>query len=199
MIKIGITGGIGSGKSIVAELMQVMKIPVYNADNAAKAILKTNPSVQDKLRILLGNAIFNDGELDKARMAFLIFNNQELLAQTNAIVHPAVFQDFEEWCERQQSDMVACESAIIFESNKFRYLDCVITVFTPIKIRMERAMLRDHATEEQVWSRMKNQMPEEEKVTLADYVLVNDGLQAIIPQLHQILIAIRSRFKSHSF
>ncbi len=187
MVRIGITGGIGSGKSVVSELMKIMNIPVYNADDASKNILKTDLSVQKKLKELLGDHIFSGDELNKALMASLIFNNPDLLSKTNAIIHPAVFDDFNNWSKKQKTEMIACESAIIFESGMNRFLDHVITVFAPVKTRIERAKMRDNASEEQIISRIKNQFPDEEKVKLSDFTLVNDNRQAIIPQLRTIL------------
>jgi len=191
MIKIGITGGIGSGKSIVSELMRIRHIPVYNADDASKNILKTNQLIREKLKKLLGEHIFSGEELNKAQMASLIFNNPDLLSNVNAIIHPAVFDDFEKWCNNQPSNMVACESALIFESGMNHYLNHIIMVSAPIKIRIERAMLRDNAKEEQIMKRIKNQLPDEEKIKLSDFILVNDDRHAIIPQLNKILEQIK--------
>jgi dephospho-CoA kinase len=192
MIKTGITGGIGSGKSTVSELMRIMHIPVYNADDASKNILKTNQLIQEKLKKLLGESIFSGGELNKAQMASLIFNNPDLLSKVNAIIHPAVFDDFEKWSNNQKSEIVACESAIIFESGMNHYLDCIIMVSAPVEIRIKRAMLRDNVKEEQIMKRIKNQLPDEEKVKLSDFILVNDDRHAIIPQLNKILKQIKN-------
>ena len=187
MIKIGITGGIGSGKSVVSELMRIMNIPVYNADDASKNILETNLPIQEKLKKLLGENVFSDGKLNKTLMASMIFNNPTLLSGVNEIIHPAVFSDFEQWTLRQKSNIVACESAIIFESGMNSLLDYIITVSAPEKIRIERTMQRDNATEEQVMNRIKNQLTDEERAELSDFVLVNDGRRAVIPQLREIL------------
>jgi len=195
MIKIGITGGIGSGKSIVSELMKTMYIPVYNADEASKNILKTNRLIQEELKKLLGEEIFSNGNLNKAKMASLIFNDPVLLSKTNAVIHPAVFNDFNQWSNNQHSDIIACESAIIFESGMNRFLDYVITVSAPIKTRIERAKLRDNTSEEQIMNRIKSQLPDEEKIKLSDFILVNDNCQAIIPQLNKILISIKTESK----
>jgi len=187
MVKIGITGGIGSGKSVVAELLQVMNIPVYNADDASKKILKNNDLVRRKLQNLLGDDIFfPDGELNRPRMASLIFNDPELLSQTNAIIHPAVFDDFDCWCRQQSSSVVACESAIIFECGLNRRLDHVIMVSAPEELRIARAAARDHTTKEQIKNRIKNQLPDSEKAQLSDFIILNDGRQAIIPQIRRL-------------
>ena len=191
MIKIGITGGIGSGKSVVSECMRIMHIPVYNADEASKRILKTSHFIQDKLKKLLGEETFFNGELNKARMASLIFNDPDLLARTNAIIHPAVFNDFDRWCDSQHSNIVACESAIIFESGMNYFLDYVITVSAPEHMRIERTELRDNITGEQVKSRIKNQLLDEERINRSDFVLINDCREAIIPQLREILERIK--------
>ena len=187
MKKIGITGGIGSGKSVVAELLQVMNIPVYNADDASKKILKNNAFIRKELQHLLGNDIFfPNGELNRAKMASQIFNDPELLSQTNTIIHPAVFDDFERWCRQQSSNIVACESAIIFECGLNRRLDQVIMVSAPEEIRIARVAARDCTDKEQIISRMKNQMPDNEKAQLADFIILNDNRQAIIPQIRRL-------------
>ncbi|MDR1729608.1 MAG: dephospho-CoA kinase [Prevotellaceae bacterium] len=191
MIKIGITGGIGSGKSVVSECLRIMRIPVYNADEASRHILQTNSFIRDRLKNLLGPDIFSNGELNRAKMASLIFNDPGLLSQTNAIIHPAVFDDFNRWSDSRHSMIVACESAIVFESGMNRFLDFVITVSAPAKIRIERTKLRDSVTDEQVMNRIKNQLPDEQRTNLSDFVLVNDNRQAIIPQLHKILQEIK--------
>ena len=193
MTKIGITGGIGSGKSVVSELMKIMCIPVYNADDASKNILKTNRFIQEELKKLLGEDIFSNGELNKVKMASLIFNDPDLLSKTNAIIHPIVFNDFNLWSNSQHSDMVACESALIFESGMNRFLDYTITVSAPMKTRIERVKLRDNTSERQIMNRIKNQLPDEEKIRLSDFILVNDNQQAVIPQLYKILDQIKTK------
>jgi len=193
MVKIGITGGIGSGKSVVSELMKIMYIPVYNADDASKNILKTNRFIQEELKKLLGEDIFFNGELNKVKMASLIFNDPDLLSKTNAIIHPIVFNDFNLWSNSQHSDMVACESALIFESGMNRFLDYTITVSAPMKTRIERVKLRDNTSERQIMNRIKNQLPDEEKIRLSDFILVNDNQQAVIPQLYKILDQIKTK------
>ena len=195
MVKIGITGGIGSGKSVVSELMKIMCIPVYKADDASKNILKTNRFIQEELRKLLGEDIFSNGELNKVKMASLIFNDPDLLSKTNAIIHPIVFNDFNLWSDSQHSDIVACESALIFESGMNRFLDYTITVSAPMKTRIERVKRRDNTSEEQIMNRIKNQLPDEEKIKLSDFILVNDNRQAIIPQLNKMLIKIKTESK----
>ena len=191
MVRVGITGGMGSGKSVVAELLQVMNIPVYNADDASKKILKNDDRIRRKLQNLLGDDIFfSDGELNRGQMASLIFNNPELLSQTNAIIHPAVFDDFEYWCRLQSSNVVACESAIIFECGLNRRLDHVIMVSAPEEIRIARAAARDHTDKEQIISRVKNQMPDNEKAQLADFIVINDDRQALIPQIRSLGIVL---------
>ncbi len=193
MIKIGITGGIGSGKSVISECLRIMHIPVYNADEASKNILTTDIFIQNELKKLLGEEIFSGGELNKPKMASLIFNNSDLLSKTNAIIHPAVFNDFNRWSNNQHSAIVACESAIIFESGMNRFLNYVITVSAPIPIRIERVKWRDNTTGEQIMNRIKNQLSDEERINRSNFAVVNDNRQAIIPQLYEILDDVKNR------
>ena len=127
------------------------------------------------------------GVLDKKKMAQLIFNDKELLAKVNSIIHPAVIEDFQTWSESQNTSIVACETAILFESNMDKLMDLSITVTAPIELRIERCMSRDDISEEQVRARINNQMDDEERIRRADHVIYNDGKQAILPQIKEIL------------
>jgi dephospho-CoA kinase len=190
MIKIGITGGIGSGKSIVSELIRIKGIPCYNADIQSKILLETNESVQFQLKQLLGEDIYKNGKLDRSLMASKIFKDSRLLSEVNRIIHPAVFKDFEQWSSLRKTSVIALESAILFESAIDAKVDFIVSVMAPLDLRIERVMQRDHITRESVRDRIRNQMPEEEKGKRSDFILVNDGKQAIIPQLNKILAEI---------
>ena len=185
--KIGITGGIGSGKSVVSDLLRLQGIPVYNADTASKSLLVTDEKLISSLKVLLGEDIYQGGVLDKKRMASLIFSDKELLEKVNALIHPAVIADFERWANRQKASLLACESALIFESKMNSLFDAVVMVYAPESVRLRRAMLRDTATEEQVKSRIQNQLSDEVKKSISDYVIVNDDKQALLPQLKELL------------
>ena len=134
MIRIGITGGMGAGKSVISEMMRCLGIPVYDADIASKKILNSNTKVKTQLIELLGEEIFSNGQLNRPLMAQLIFNNNELLLKTNAIIHPAVFEDFIAWSETQNKEVVACETAILFESGMVSYFDSILMVSAPLEI-----------------------------------------------------------------
>lgn len=185
--KIGITGGIGSGKSVVSDLLRLQGVPVYNADTASKSLLVTDEKLISSLKVLLGEDIYQGGVLDKKRMASLIFSDKELLEKVNALIHPAVIADFERWANRQKASLLACESALIFESKMNSLFDAVVMVYAPESVRLRRAMLRDTATEEQVKVRIQNQLSDEVKKSISDYVIVNDDKQALLPQLKELL------------
>ena len=185
--KIGITGGIGSGKSVVSDLLRLQGVPVYNADTASKSLLVTDEKLISSLEVLLGEDIYQGGVLDKKRMASLIFSDKELLEKVNALIHPAVIADFERWANRQKASLLACESALIFESKMNTLFDAVVMVYAPESVRLRRAMLRDTATEEQVKARIQNQLSDEVKKSISDYVIVNDDKQALLPQLKELL------------
>lgn len=187
MIRIGITGGMGAGKSVISEMMRCLGIPVYDADIASKKILNSNTKVKTQLIELLGEKIFSNGQLNRPLMAQLIFNNNELLLKTNAIIHPAVFEDFIAWSETQNKEVVACETAILFESGMVSYFDSILMVSAPLEIRIERCIKRNNFTREQVLERIAKQMDESKKIELSDFVIDNDNRKALYPQLKNFL------------
>ena len=187
MIRIGITGGMGAGKSVISEMMRCLGIPVYDADIASKKILNSNTKVKTQLIELLGEEIFSNGQLNRPLMAQLIFNNNELLLKTNAIIHPAVFEDFIAWSETQNKEVVACETAILFESGMVSYFDSILMVSAPLEIRIERCIKRNKFTREQVLERIAKQMDESKKIELSDFVIDNDNRKALYPQLKNFL------------
>lgn len=191
MITIGITGGMGSGKSIVAALLKVYGIPVYDADNESKRLLLTSPTIRRGLTDLLGADIYSpDGTtLRRARMASLIFADPSLLARVNAIIHPEVGRDFDAWRTRLTTSVCAMESAILFESGFDRRADLRLMVYAPEAIRLQRVMARDNATEAAARQRMQRQWPDERKIALSDAVITNDGRAALIPQVEAFVKA----------
>ena len=191
MITIGITGGMGSGKSIVAALLKVYGIPVYDADSESKRLLLTSPTIRRGLTDLLGADIYSpDGTtLRRARMASLIFAEPNLLARVNAIIHPEVGRDFDAWRARLTTSVCAMESAILFESGFDRRADLRLMVYAPEAIRLQRVMARDKATEAAARQRMQRQWPDERKIALSDAVITNDGQAALIPQVEAFLKA----------
>lgn len=185
---IGITGGIGSGKSIVSDILRLKGIPVYEADTESKRLISTDSKLKSELCQLLGQKIYmSDGSLNRQLMANKIFNDQQLITKVNQIIHPAVGHDFENWVKQQDSSVVATECALLFESGLDKKIDYSIMVYAPLSIRIQRAMTRDNATQEQIEARIKNQMDDEIKKEKADYLIINDGKSAILPQLNEIL------------
>ena len=187
MITIGLTGGIGSGKSTVASLLELYGIPVYTADEESKHLLVSSPSIREKLSALLGNSIYDADGLNRRRMASLIFNDTNLLQQVNAIIHPEVARHFRSWVERQTTQYAVLESAILYESHFDQQVDCCLMVYAPRELRMKRIMKRDYATETEIQQRMQHQLPDEEKRKRADYVIYNDEKQPLIPQVEKII------------
>ena len=187
MIKIGITGGIGSGKSVVSSLLRMNKIPVYVADTESKRLSDTSPVIRKKLVDLFGNDIYVNDMLDRKRLASFVFSNEHVLKKVNEIIHPVVKKDFQTWEKQQKGTMCAIESAILFESGFDKTVDMVLLVYAPVELRLTRAMVRDGATEADIMKRMNRQIPEELKRKKADYVIVNDDVQALIPQLDRFL------------
>ena len=184
--KIGITGGIGSGKTTVCKVFETLGIPVYYADTRAKQLMNCDPALKASLAEYFGNEIYCGGELVRHRLADIIFNDKTALEKVNSWVHPAVAVDFEQWCARQTSQYVLEESAIIFECNLAHRFRKVILVTAPDNVRIERICARDGVTPEVVRQRMINQWPEEKKITLADYMIYNDKTHLITPQIMKI-------------
>lgn len=194
MVKIGITGGIGSGKSVVATLLRLYGIPVYIADEESKRLTNSSPVIRRALVDLVGEAVYDaDGKLDKPRLANFIFGQPEHLARVNAIIHPEVNRDFLDWCERQEKAFCAIESAILFESGFDRIVDVKLMVLAPLEIRLERAIVRDHASREALEPRIKSQMADEEKASRSDFVIHNDDRQALIPQVENFIGWLKNR------
>lgn len=185
---LGITGGIGSGKSVVARCLRNMDIPIYNCDDEAKRLNNTHPAIKQALTDLIGNEVYDtDGRLNKQLLAKYLFADEQHAAMVNAIIHPHVMDDFLQWKQRQHTPWVAIESAILFESGFDHLADKTVTVSAPEEIRIKRAVKRDHTSPEAIRQRMARQMPDNEKAKRADYTLLNDGEQPIIPQILDIL------------
>jgi dephospho-CoA kinase len=187
MKRIGLTGGIGSGKSTIAEVFKTLGVPVFIADEEARRIQNEDAVVKQKIQELLGNVYESDGTLNRKRVAELVFGNPSLLEQLNQIVHPAVKKAFEDFVSRNKTaPYVIREAAILFESGTYRDLDAVITVVAPEEIRVQRVMQRDGIGAEEVRKRILAQWSDEEKVRRSQYVIVNDGRQMVIPVIVDI-------------
>lgn len=192
MLRIGLTGGIGSGKSTVARIFEVLGIPVYDADSASKRLMNEDEHLKKNIRKFFGDASYVGGELNRKYLAEEVFNNHEKLSLLNSFVHPATIKNAKQWMEKQHAPYVIKEAALIFESGADKDLDFVIGVRSPLSLRLQRIMDRDNVSEEQVKARMNNQMDEEEKLRLCKYVIVNDEQQLLIPQvleLHEKFLA----------
>lgn len=190
MIKIGITGGIGSGKSVVAQLLSVHGIPVYIADDESKKLTNTSPVIRERLIHLFGSDIYTSEGLNKPALAKAIFGNKDLLQRVNQLIHPEVNKHFLAWSERQEPNCCAIESAILFESGFNKIVDVSLMVYAPLEIRVQRALQRDHSTEEALRKRIESQISDEEKKLWADYTIINDGKQPLLPQVEKFLSQI---------
>ncbi|WP_053977591.1 dephospho-CoA kinase [Mangrovimonas xylaniphaga] len=190
---IGVTGGIGSGKSTVANMFRSLGIPVYTADMEAKRIMATSPELQRKLKVLFGEQAYVNGELNRPFIADAIFNNKALLEAMNAIVHPEVAKHFKEWLAEQSSPYVIKEAAIIFEQHMEKEYDAVILVIAGTNQRIERLLKREDTSREKIQAIMDNQFSDDEKLKLADYIIVNDKLEAThnqVIKLHETLLSV---------
>ncbi len=192
MIRLAITGGIGSGKSYVSAMLEKMGIPVYNADNESKRLTVSDVRIREGLMALLGEEVYAGGELNKPLLASYLFACAENAAKVNAIIHPRVKDDFKRWADdRMRQEVVALESAILYESGFDDTVDAVLVVYAPRELRLERAMKRDKATRAQIEARMNAQMDDEEKCRRADFVVVNDGSLSLEGQLAEVLKQIQ--------
>ena len=190
MFKVGLTGGIGSGKSKVAELLSNRGVAVYDSDSRAKALMANDKVLRAALIEAFGAECYTAEGLNRAWLAERVFNNEEELRRLNAIVHPAVMRDFAAWAEIQEGDYVIMESAILLEAGLESHVDVVVAVMAPKELRLQRAMQRDGATEEQIEERMRNQMSDDERTERAKYAIVNIDLEELeedVEQLHRRL------------
>lgn len=193
-IRIGITGGIGSGKSVVSKILSLLNIPIYLSDDEAKRLTATDEAIRRELTDLLGDELYQGGMLNKQMLANFLFASAENAEKINAIIHPQVKQDFRRWCTRHSaSPFVAMESAILFESGFDSEVDVVVMVYAPQEVRIQRAMMRDAASRTQIEQRIKRQMDDEAKCSKAHYVLINDDKTALIPQVLQLLVSLSQK------
>lgn len=188
MIKIGVTGGIGSGKSIVTGIFEILNIPVYIADIESKKLTATSPVIRTKLIDLFGENLYEGNKLNKQLLASLIFNDKDKLAAANSIIHPEVDKHFCNWVESHSDEpLLVVEAAILYESGMNRLTDKVIAVYTPLEERIHRVMKRDNVDRERVMERINNQMADEEKAARADFVIRNDETKSLIQQCLDII------------
>ena len=184
---IGLTGGIGSGKTTVANYFKQHGIPIYIADDEGRKISET-PEILQSIKTIFGKEVFNNEKLDRAKVAQIVFNNPEKLKQLNAIIHPAVKKHFENWVlQNSNSDFVVYESALLFESGSYSNCDFVITVTAPLETRIERVMKRDSVSREAVLKRIHNQWTDEKRIPKSDFVIENKDSDEVKNQVDEFL------------
>ena len=193
MLKIGLTGGIGAGKSTVASIFKVLGVPVFDADATAKNILNTDSVLREQIADTFGSETYKNGLLDRKYLATLVFNNSEQLAKLNALVHPATIAAMEKWTSGF-TDMpyIIKEAALLFEAGTHEGLDYIIGVTAPVELRMTRVMARDHVLREEVLSRMQHQLDDTEKMKRCNFVIDNNETSLVIPQV----LALHEQFIS---
>ncbi len=185
MLKVGITGGIGSGKSTISKIFELLGIPVFYADDHAKKVMTEDPILMDAIKSTFGNeAYFDDGSLNRKYIAHIVFNDANQLAKLNAIVHPATFRAFDIWAAQIKTpSYILKEAALLFESNAHLMCDKTIMVYAPLQMRISRVIARDGITKAEVESRNSKQFDDELKLKMADYVINNDDTELVIPKI----------------
>lgn len=188
MKRIGITGGIGAGKSLVAEIIKAMGYLVYNSDESAKELTEQDPKIKAGLIYLFGEEIYQNDKLNKFALAQAIFSDDSLREKVNALIHPIVRDDFKLWTLAQNTDLVFNESAILFETGSFKNFDAIILVYAPTELRIERIMKRDKSKRDEVIKRMSAQLSDEEKYQLTEFRVLNDEQTPLLVQVEQIIL-----------
>ncbi len=199
MYRIGLTGGIGSGKTTVARILETLGIPVYYADDAAKTIMKTDTDLIQQIIHHFGEACYAEGQLQRKYLADIVFNNPEKLALLNSLIHPVTIRHSEEWFHRQTTPFAVREAALLFESGASENLDFIVGVYAPKQLRLQRVIKRDGLSVEEIQKRMDRQINEEMKMKLCDAVIRNDEQQLVIPQvmeLHERLLELAGKVRS---
>ncbi len=188
MVRIGVTGGMGSGKSVVCDLLRLHGIPVFDADLEAKQLNDTSPEVREALIRHFGEDLYEGDRLNRQRFAKLIFNDKQNLAVANAVIHPVLARRFNDWCSVQSRfTHVAIDAPVLFEAGFDAHVDTVVVVYSPKELRVKRVIERDRVNREKVEARMQNQLPEEDKLQRADHVIHNDGRHSLIAQVADLL------------
>jgi dephospho-CoA kinase len=185
-MKLGVTGGIGSGKTSVCRVFSSLGVPLFSTDPEAKKIMENDGGIIRRINSLVGRDLYSSGSLDRQELAAIIFNNPALLGKINSLVHPVVFDAFEKWVKEQSAPYVIMEAAILFESGGSKLVDRVATVVAPVEERVQRVILRNSLTREQVLDRMRNQMTDAERMERSDYVIYNSEDDMIIPAILKI-------------
>ena len=186
MLKVGITGGIGAGKSLVCQIFNTLGVPVFNADTVARGIFDHHQDVRNGIVAAFGSEIFSGGKLNRKKLAGLVFNDEKKLERLNSIVHPAVHEAFEQWSTSIKYPYILYEAAILFESGVDKYMDKIIMVYADEQQRISRVMERDQVSEKEIRARMSKQISEETKMNQADFIIYNDEDQMLIPQVMEL-------------
>ena len=186
VLKIGLTGGIGSGKTTIAKIFELLGVPVYYADEASKRLYHTNKELMAGLKKHFGEDVYTNEQLNRSKLAAIVFNDPGKLELLNSLVHPLTIKDAEEWMQKQRVPYVIKEAALLFEAGSAKALDFIVGVSAPEELRIKRVMDRDGISKEEVLSRMQRQMNEETKISLCDFVIKNDEGELVIPQVHQL-------------
>lgn len=195
-LKLGVTGGIGSGKTTVCKVFSVFGIPVFSADLEARRMMNSNRNLMDKINTLAGKDLYTSGSLDRQELAKMIFNNERLLEEVNSLVHPVVFDYFTSWVNEQNSPYAIMEAAILFESGASSMMDKILTVVTPAEERITRLVRNNKYTREQVLERIRNQVDDEYRIRNSDFVINNSENDMIIPvilEIHRQLLNIYNK------
>lgn len=194
-IKLAITGGIGSGKSVVSHIIQIMGIPVYDCDSRAKELMVVDKELVKGLTRMFGEECYNaDGSLNRPFLAARIFTDDDNIKRVNALVHPAVIRDFKEWANNSNSEVVAVESAVLYESGLIDCVDKVLVVWSDKETAVKRTMQRSGMSRDQVLSRMQKQISSDELLLLADYSIYNDSEEPLLPAVESLLNEIRAEY-----
>jgi dephospho-CoA kinase len=187
---IGVTGGIGSGKSIVCKVFQTMGFPVFFSDQVAKDLMHSNLELKEQICTLFGNEAYQDGVLNRPFLAKQIFSDETLKSKLNSIVHPAVYNAFQTFCQQQMAPLIFNESALLFETGSYKRFDYTILVTAPLEVKIKRIMQRDSASELEILARVKSQLEDDEKRKFASFELVNDENKLVLDQIYTILKSI---------
>jgi len=186
LLKIGITSGIGAGKTTVSKIFELLGVPVYYADERAKQLMNEDESLKNSIIHHFGNEVYALGTLNRKMLSDIVFNDANKLALLNSLVHPATIANAKKWMLQQKTHYAIKEAALLFESGSNKQLDAVIGVSAPFELRLSRVMKRDNIPAEKVLERMNKQMPEDEKMKQCDYIIYNDELQLLIPQVIEL-------------
>jgi len=194
-LRIGLTGGIGSGKTTVAKIFEKLGVPVYYADDAARMLMNTDQDLKAAIIKNFGPQTYRDGKLDKKFLASIVFNDKEKLTLLNSLTHPVTIKNAEDWIKKQTAPFIIKEAALLFESDATKQLDYIIGVYAPQHLRIKRVMDRDGLTTEQVMKRISRQLDEEQKMKLCDFVITNNEEELVIPQVFFLYEKFSGGFK----